>query len=63
MVLILRRGGHGERWCLEKRLVEILETGLSRKVGPCLWDWDNTLGLDMREEGTEEGEGECATFS
>ena len=34
------------------------ENGLSRKL-----DWDNTLGLDMREERTHEGEGECATLS
>ena len=39
------------------------ETGLSRKLGPGLWDWDNTLGLEMRGERTHLGEGECATLS
>ena len=37
--------------------------GLTRKLEPGLGDWDNTLGLVMRGEGTEEGEDDCATLS
>ena len=51
------RGGGGDA------LRGLPEPGLTRKLEPGLGNWDNTLGLDMRGEGTEEGEDDCATLS